>query len=70
MVEDEVLRIIILMQNFVPSYKKIIEGDWKVATISYSSYDLERNTIGTIGSGRIGKEIHKHLKVFLRHSSC
>lgn len=63
--EDELMRILILMRNFVPGYKQIVEGDWKVAAISYRSYDLEGKTIGTIGAGRIGKELLKRLKVFI-----
>jgi len=62
--EDELMRILILMRNFVPGYKQIVEGDWKVAAISYRSYDLEGKTIGTIGAGRIGKELLKRLKPF------
>ena len=48
----------------MPGYKQIVEGDWKVAAISYRSYDLEGKTIGTIGAGRIGKELLKRLKPF------
>ena len=49
--KDELMRILILIHNFVPGYKQIVEGDWKVAAISYRSYDLEGKTIGTIGAG-------------------
>jgi len=65
MAEDELMRILILMRNFVPGYKQIVEGDWKVVAISYRSYDLEGKTIGTIGAGCIGKELLKRLKVFI-----
>ena len=51
MEEDELMRTLILMRNFVPGYKQIVEGDWKVAAISYRSYDLGEKTIGTIGAG-------------------
>ncbi|KAH9312641.1 hypothetical protein KI387_027676, partial [Taxus chinensis] len=40
--EDELMRILILMRNFVPGYKQIVGGDWNVAAISYRSYDLDR----------------------------
>ncbi|KAH9330979.1 hypothetical protein KI387_003087 [Taxus chinensis] len=62
--EDELMRILILMRNFVPGYKQIVGGDWNVAAISYRSYDLEGKTIGTVGAGRIGKELLKRLKPF------
>ncbi|GLJ17840.1 hypothetical protein SUGI_0311950 [Cryptomeria japonica] len=62
--EDELMRILILVRNFVPGYKQIVEGDWNVAAVSYRSYDLEGKTIGTVGAGRIGKELLKRLKPF------
>lgn len=62
--EDELMRILILTRNFVPGYKQIVEGDWNVAAVSYRSYDLEGKTIGTVGAGRIGKELLKRLKPF------
>jgi len=62
--EDELMRILILVRNFVPGYKQTVNGDWEVAAISYRSYDLEGKTIGTIGAGRIGKELLKRLKPF------
>ena len=65
--EDELMRILILMRNFLPGYKQIVEGDWNVAAVSYRSYDLEGKTIGTVGAGRIGKELLKRLKVLLGH---
>eukprot|EP01018_Ginkgo_biloba_P024185 Gb_15371 [translate_table: standard] len=62
--EDELMRILILVRNFVPGYKQIVEGDWNVAAIAYRSYDLEGKTIGTVGAGRIGKHLLKRLKPF------
>lgn len=62
--EDELMRILILVRNFVPGYKQIVEGDWKVAAISYRAYDLEGKTVGTVGAGRIGKELLKRLRPF------
>eukprot|EP00252_Welwitschia_mirabilis_P022672 TRINITY_DN6202_c0_g1_i1.p1 TRINITY_DN6202_c0_g1~~TRINITY_DN6202_c0_g1_i1.p1 ORF type:complete len:386 (+),score=65.60 TRINITY_DN6202_c0_g1_i1:60-1217(+) len=62
--EDELMRILILMRNFIAGYKQIVEGDWKVAAISYRAYDLEGKTVGTVGAGRIGKELLKRLKPF------
>ena len=53
--EDELMRILILVRNFVPGYHQVITGDWNVAGIAYRAYDLEGKTVGTIGAGRIGK---------------
>ncbi|KAK9271624.1 hypothetical protein L1049_001987 [Liquidambar formosana] len=39
--EDELMRILILVRNFIPGYKQVINGDWNVAAIAYKAYDLE-----------------------------
>ncbi|XP_077244071.1 formate dehydrogenase, mitochondrial-like [Tasmannia lanceolata] len=62
--EDELMRILILVRNFIPGYKQVIEGDWNVAAIAYRAYDLEGKTVGTIGAGRIGKNLLQRLKPF------
>lgn len=62
--EDELMRILILVRNFVPGYKQVISGDWNVAAISHRSYDLEGKTVGTVGAGRIGKLLLQRLKPF------
>eukprot|EP00249_Psilotum_nudum_P009117 c21720_g1_i3 orf=398-1558(-) len=62
--EDELMRILILLRNFLPAWRQIYEGDWDVAAVVYRSYDLEGKTIGTVGAGRIGKELLKRLKAF------
>lgn len=62
--EDELMRILILLRNFVPGYKQICDGDWNVAAQSHRAYDLEGKTVGTVGCGRIGKELLKRLKAF------
>ncbi|MCO5602287.1 hypothetical protein L7F22_056416 [Adiantum nelumboides] len=62
--EDELMRILILLRNFIPGYKQICEGDWNVAGQSHRAYDLEGKTVGTVGCGRIGKELLKRLKAF------
>ncbi|XP_061348577.1 formate dehydrogenase 1, mitochondrial isoform X2 [Gastrolobium bilobum] len=62
--EDELMRILILMRNFLPGYKQAISGEWNVAGIAYRAYDLEGKTIGTIGAGRIGKLLLQRLKPF------
>ncbi|XP_042498773.1 formate dehydrogenase, mitochondrial-like isoform X2 [Macadamia integrifolia] len=62
--EDELMRILILVRNFVAGYNQVVNGDWNVAGISYRSYDLEGKTVGTVGAGRIGKLLLQRLKPF------
>ncbi|XVF14111.1 hypothetical protein REPUB_Repub09cG0029200 [Reevesia pubescens] len=62
--EDELMRILILVRNFLPGYNQVITGDWNVAGIAYRAYDLEGKTVGTIGAGRIGKLLLQRLKPF------
>ncbi|XP_058778679.1 formate dehydrogenase 1, mitochondrial-like [Vicia villosa] len=62
--EDELMRILILVRNFVPGYHQSITGEWNVAGISHRAYDLEGKTIGTVGAGRIGKLLLQRLKPF------
>ncbi|KAL4378950.1 hypothetical protein GQ457_02G011740 [Hibiscus cannabinus] len=62
--EDELMRILILVRNFLPGYHQVITGDWNVAGIAYRAYDLEGKTVGTIGAGRIGKLLLQRLKPF------
>lgn len=62
--EDELMRILILIRNFLPGYHQAIHGEWNVAGIAYRAYDLEGKTIGTVGAGRIGKLLLQRLKPF------
>jgi len=62
--EDELMRILILMRNFLPGYHQVIQGEWNVAAIAYRSYDLEGKTVGTVGAGRIGRLLLQRLKPF------
>ncbi|KAI5410899.1 hypothetical protein KIW84_056152 [Lathyrus oleraceus] len=62
--EDELMRILILVRNFVPGYHQSITGEWDVAGIAHRAYDLEGKTIGTVGVGRIGKLLLQRLKPF------
>jgi formate dehydrogenase len=61
--EDELMRILILLRNFVSAWKQVSEGGWNVAAVAYKAFDLEGKTVGTVGSGRIGQELLKRLKV-------
>lgn len=62
--EDELMRILILVRNFLPGYHQVINGEWNVAAIAYRAYDLEGKTVGTVGAGRIGKLLLQRLKPF------
>lgn len=62
--EDELMRILLLVRNFLPGYHQIVKGEWNVSGIAYSAYDLEGKTVGTVGAGRIGKLLLQRLKPF------
>ncbi|XP_023922293.1 formate dehydrogenase, mitochondrial [Quercus suber] len=62
--EDELMRILILVRNFLPGYHQAISGEWNVAAIAHRAYDLEGKTVGTVGAGRIGKLLLQRLKPF------
>ncbi|KAH7852152.1 hypothetical protein Vadar_021194 [Vaccinium darrowii] len=62
--EDELMRILILVRNFLPGYQQVIRGEWDVAAIAYRAYDLEGKTVGTVGCGRIGRLLLQRLKPF------
>jgi len=62
--EDELMRILILVRNFLPGYHQVIKGDWNVAAIAHRAYDLEGKTVGTVGAGRIGRLLLQRLKPF------
>lgn len=62
--EDELMRILILVRNFLPGYHQAVTGEWNVAGIAHRAYDLEGKTIGTVGAGRIGKLLLQRLKPF------
>lgn len=62
--EDELMRILILVRNFLPGYHQVINGEWNVAQIAHRAYDLEGKTVGTVGAGRIGRLLLQRLKPF------
>ncbi|KAL6551496.1 formate dehydrogenase (NAD+) [Orobanche gracilis] len=62
--EDELMRILILVRNFLPGYHQVISGDWNVAAVAHRAYDLEGKTVGTVGAGRIGRLLLQRLKPF------
>lgn len=54
--EDEVMRILMLMRNFIPAYNQIQKKVWDVPATAGQSWDLMGKTVGTLGGGRIGYE--------------
>ncbi|KAF5457241.1 hypothetical protein F2P56_021356 [Juglans regia] len=62
--EDEMLRILVLVRNFLPGHHQAISGEWNVAAIAHRAYDLEGKTVGTVGAGRIGRLLLQRLKPF------
>jgi formate dehydrogenase len=62
--EDELMRILILVRNFLPGYQQVVQGEWDVAGIAHRAYDLEGKTVGTVGAGRIGRLLLQRLKPF------
>jgi formate dehydrogenase len=62
--EDELMRMLLLIRNFLPAWKQIQDGVWDVPKTAVESYDLESKTIGTVGGGHIGYEVMKRLKNF------
>lgn len=62
--EDELMRILILVRNFLPGHHQVINGEWNVAGVAHRAYDLEGKTVGTVGAGRIGRLLLQRLKPF------
>ncbi|XP_061348580.1 formate dehydrogenase, mitochondrial-like [Gastrolobium bilobum] len=62
--EDELMRILILVRNFLPAYHQAKTGEWNVAEVAHRAYDLEGKTVGTVGAGRIGRLLLQRLKPF------
>ncbi|XP_061348571.1 formate dehydrogenase, mitochondrial-like, partial [Gastrolobium bilobum] len=63
--EDELMRILILVRNFLPGYHQASTGEWNVAEVAHRAYDLvEGKTVGTVGAGRTGRLLLQRLKPF------
>ncbi len=61
--EDEVLRVLVLVRNFLPGWRQTWEGKWDVAAIAHKAHDLSDKVVGTVGAGRIGQLLMQRLKV-------
>lgn len=62
--EHVVMTILVLVRNFVPAHEQIERGDWNVAEVAKSEYDIEDKVIGTVAVGRIGERVLRRLKPF------
>lgn len=63
--EDEVMRILVLIRNYLPARDQVVKGDWDVPAVAVESWDLMDKTVGTVGGGRIGYHMMKRLRVGL-----
>lgn len=62
--EHNVMVILALAHNYIPSYQWVIKKGWNIADCVSRAYDIEGMTIGIVGSGRIGLGTLKRLKAF------
>lgn len=62
--EQNILVILALVRNFIPSHNWVIKGGWNVADCVARAYDLEGMNVGIVGAGRIGLATLKRLKPF------
>jgi formate dehydrogenase len=62
--EHAAMQILVLVRNFIPAYKDIVEGGWSIGEIASDSHDLEGKVVGIYGAGQIGQLIAARLKPF------
>lgn len=62
--EHNVMAILTLAHNYIPSYQWVINKGWNIADCVQRAYDIEGMTVGIVGSGRIGLGTLKRLKPF------
>ncbi len=62
--EHNVMAILALVRNYIPSYQWVIKEGWNIADCVSRAYDIEGMTVGIVGSGRIGLGTLKRLKPF------
>lgn len=62
--EHNVMAILALAHNYIPSYQWVINKGWNIADCVLRAYDIEGMTVGIVGSGRIGLGTLKRLKPF------
>jgi len=62
--EHVIMTILVLVRNFVQAHEQIERGDWNVAEVAKSEYDLENKVVGTVAVGRIGERVLRRLRAF------
>ena len=62
--EHNVMAILSLVRNYIPSHEWVLKKGWNIADCVSRAYDLEGMVVGIVGSGRIGLGIMKRLKGF------
>lgn len=62
--EHNVMMILALARNYIPSHQWVIDKGWNIADCAARSYDIEGMNVGIVGAGRIGLGTLKRLKPF------
>ena len=62
--EYNVMFVLSLVHNYLPSYEWVMKKGWNIADCVTRAYDLEGMTVGIVGAGRIGVGTLKRLKPF------
>ena len=62
--EHNVMVILALAHNYIPSYQWVIQQGWNISDCVAIAYDIEGMTVGIVGAGRIGLGTLRRLKAF------
>jgi formate dehydrogenase len=62
--EHVVMMILALVRDYIPAYRRVVEGGWNIADCVSRSYDLEGMQVGIFGAGRIGSATLRRLVPF------
>jgi len=62
--EHQVMMVLSLVRNYIPSYQWVINKGWNIADCVERSYDIEGMNVGTVAAGRIGLAFLRRLKPF------
>lgn len=62
--EHNVMAILALAHNYIPSHQWVLKKGWNIADCVARAYDIEGMTVGIVGSGRIGIGTLRRLKPF------